>query len=529
MLQHIAQIHACTLSTASEVRALEREVIDDHGVPGIVLMKRAGRAVFARIRARAASSVAVFCGSGNNAGDGYVIAALAHAAGLRVLAVRVGDVAKLPADAARAYRAACADQVPMCDWPAGDAPALAALMANVGMSDVVVDALLGTGAGGAPRAAYAQAIEAVNALVVPVLAVDLPSGLIADTGAAPGAVVRADETITFIAVKPGLLTGRGPEFVGVLWLDELEVPADVRAAHASAVARVRWQPDLALPPRRRDAHKGDSGHVLVLGGAPGMGGAALLAAEAAMRSGAGLVSVGAAPEYVGAMLARRPELMARGLAGCVADREDDDLQALLARATVLAVGPGLGQGAYGRRVLTSALAAARPLVLDADALNLLSGNAGTPPLAPWPVDAVLTPHPAEAARILGVTTAEVQQDRLAAARALVARTGAVVVLKGAGSLIADATRIRICTDGNPGMAVGGMGDVLAGVIAALRAQGLPAFDAAVRGVCLHARAGDAAAAEGERGLLAGDLLPWLRALVNGRMPAGATAEGTPAP
>jgi NAD(P)H-hydrate epimerase len=518
MLQPLEQIQACVLATAADVRAIEREAIDARGVPGIVLMKRAGRAVFERIRARGAAVLSVFCGSGNNAGDGYVIAALARAAGLDACIVQVGDVAKLPADAARARAWAREAQVPELAWRGDDA----ALAARCAASDVLVDALLGTGVGGAPRAEYAAAIARLNERPVPVLAVDLPSGLVADTGAAPGAVVHAAETITFIAVKPGLLTGRGPEFTGALWLDELDLPADVlaaRGAEAPVIERVRWQPRLAPAPRRRDAHKGDSGHVLVLGGAPGMGGAAMLAAEAAMRSGAGLVSVGVSPEYAAAMLARRPELMARGLAGCVEDRDDDDLAALIARATVIAVGPGLGQAAYGRRVLAAALAAGRPLVLDADALNLLAaGEVGaTAASGPWPADAVLTPHPAEAARILGVGTPEVQRDRPAAARALVARTGAVVVLKGAGSIVADATRLRICTDGNPGMAVGGMGDVLAGVVAALRAQGLPAFEAAVAGTCMHARAGDAAAAEGgERGLLAGDLLPHLRALVNGR-------------
>lgn len=526
MLQPIEQIQACVLASAAEVRALERVVIDDHGVPGIVLMTRAGRAVFERLRARSAAVVTVFCGSGNNAGDGYVIAALAATAGIDACIVQVGDAGKLPPDAARAHAWAGAEAVPMLAWRQDDI----AIAARCNRSDVLVDALLGTGAGGAPRADYAAAIELLNATAVTVVAVDLPSGLVADTGAAPGAAVRADETVTFIAVKPGLLTGRGPEFTGHLWLEDLDLPGAALRQHRDSsagsgagladVERVRWHAGLGLPRRRRDAHKGDSGHVLVLGGAPGMGGAAMLAAEAAMRSGAGLVSAGVAPEYAGAMLARRPELMARGLAGCVADRDDEDLAALLARASVVAVGPGLGQGVYGRRVLAGALAARHPLVLDADALNLLASSSFSSSLseaAGWPPDAVLTPHPAEAARMLGVTTAEVQQDRLAAVRALVALTGGVVVLKGAGSLVADASRVRICTDGNPGMAVGGMGDVLAGVIAALRAQGLDAFAAAVTGVCLHARAGDAAAAEcGERGLLASDLLPFMRALVNGQ-------------
>lgn len=270
-----------------------------------------------------------------------------------------------------------------------------------------------------------------------------------------------------------------------------------------------------LPPRRADAHKGDFGHVLVAGGAPGMGGASLLAAEAAARCGAGLVSVATHPAHAAAFLSRRPELMVRGL------KDPDEFAALAERASVLVLGPGLGQSAWSQALYRSAIDCAQalelPLVLDADGLNLLARGAAPESL---PECLILTPHPAEAGRLLGRSTREVQSDRPAAAAALLAGYGGVAVLKGAGSLVAYRQSGRLCLDrcrdGNPGMASGGMGDILSGVLGALLAQGLDAADAARLGVCLHARAGDEAARDGERGLLAGDLLPWLRRLANPR-------------
>ncbi len=259
-----------------------------------------------------------------------------------------------------------------------------------------------------------------------------------------------------------------------------------------------------LPPRPRDSHKGDNGHVLCIGGDHGSGGAILLCAQAALRAGAGLASVATRAEHVPALLARQPEAMAHAV------ESTQELLPLLARATVVAIGPGLGQGEWGRAMLAPALACGKPLVLDADALNLVAAHA----LA-LPADAIMTPHPGEAARLLGSDGAAVQSDRRAAAEALAARYGCAVVLKGAGSLVAAPGRkTRIVAAGNPGMATGGMGDLLTGVIAALRAQGLAAFDAASCGALLHAHAGDIAARDGMRGLLPSDLLPRLRECAN---------------
>jgi NAD(P)H-hydrate epimerase len=266
-----------------------------------------------------------------------------------------------------------------------------------------------------------------------------------------------------------------------------------------------------LPPRPRDSHKGANGHVLCIGGDHGSGGAIVLCAQAALRTGAGLASVATRAAHVPALLARQPEAMAHAVESA------DALAPLFARASIIAIGPGLGQGAWGRAMLAAALAASKPLVLDADALNLLAAA----PRA-LPAGTILTPHPGEAARLLDSDIASVQGDRNAAALALVQRYGAVVVLKGAGTIVAAPGRIpRVVAAGNPGMATGGMGDLLTGVIAALRAQGLDAFDAASCGALLHAHAGDLAAREdGMRGLLPSDLLPWLHRCAN---PRGASA------
>jgi NAD(P)H-hydrate epimerase len=301
-----------------------------------------------------------------------------------------------------------------------------------------------------------------------------------------------------------LFTGNGPDYVGQVRSASLDLPESVFAA----VVPAAWRIDAAflraaLPPRRRTSHKGDFGHVLVIGGRPGLSGATRLAAEAAARSGAGWVSVATHPEHAAWLNNGRPELM------CHAVDSADALEPLLARASVVAVGPGLGRERWAETLLAELWDSPLPLILDADALNLLAQ-------APRRRDNwVLTPHPGEAARLLGITVAAVQADRPAAATALQTRFGGVVVLKGSGTLISDGHSMRLSSTGNPGMASGGMGDLLTGVIAGLVAQGLALPEAAAGGVVAHGLAGDAAArAGGERGLLAGDLLLELRPLLN---------------
>jgi NAD(P)H-hydrate epimerase len=349
----------------------------------------------------------------------------------------------------------------------------------------------------------ASAIAAANGAGNPIVAVDIPSGLNADTGAVLGIATRAALTVTFIGRKLGCYLGAGPEHVGRLQFDDLAVPLETYATQLPA-ARLLGEADVvaALPRRRHGAHKGDHGHLLVVGGGPGMPGAARLAGEAALRAGAGLVTAAVHPDNARAVAAR-PELM------CVAASAAADLAQALERATVLAIGPGLGRSDWARELLAVALAAGLPSVVDADALNLIADSPRRSDR--W----VLTPHPGEAARLLGTTTDAVQGDRMAAARELQSRYGGTVVLKGAGSLvISPGEPPRLCDRGNPGMATAGMGDVLTGVIAGIAAQCGNLATAARAGVFVHAQAGDLAARRGERGLLAGDVLEQVRACVN---------------
>ncbi|MBZ9557430.1 MULTISPECIES: NAD(P)H-hydrate dehydratase [unclassified Modicisalibacter] len=493
-----------SLYLADQVREIDRRVIAASAEPGdeaagFALMRRAARAAYAELRRRwpEARRLSVLCGAGNNAGDGYVIAALAAGEGLAVQLLAVREPEALKGEAALAHETATLAGLRAEPWRPGTPL----------NGDVVVDALLGTGLGGEVREPYAAAIDAINASGRPVLAVDIPSGLAADSGAVLGRAVQADLTVTFIADKLGLHTGRAPDHVGELMFRGLgsraEAMRDLRPVaellEAAIVAEM-------LPPRPRSSHKGDFGHVLVLGGAPGFGGAALLASQTAARLGAGKVSLATAPEHVSASLTRTPEVMARGVRGV------SDARGLIEAADVIVVGPGLGQDAWGQGLFQAALEAGKPLVVDADALNLLVTH--------WPEvrrdDWILTPHPGEAGRLLGLGGAEIQADRLAAVRQLQAARGGTVLLKGAGSLVAGPAGIGVCSYGNPGMASGGMGDVLSGLLGALVAQGLSPETAARVGVVLHARAADRAADEhGERGLLAGDLASYARILVNG--------------
>lgn len=482
------------LYTAGQVRDLDRRAIHELGIPGYELMTRAGHATLNALRALwpATRSMTVLCGPGNNGGDGYVVARVARAQGVSTHVVALGDPRQLAGDARHAYDDFVAAGGRCEPW----SPAVLE-------SDVIVDALYGTGLARAVGGEAAAMIEAVNASGRPVVAVDVPSGLHADSGAVLGVAARAAVTVTFIGRKLGHHLGAGPDHVGRIVFDSLQVPVETYAGMAPA-ARLLGEADVqaALPRRVRTAHKGDHGHVLVIGGGPGMPGAARLAGEAALRSGAGLVTLAVHPENAG-VVAARPELM------CVAAGRAGDLGAALSRATVVAVGPGLGRSAWAMEMFEAAMAGDRPLVVDADALNLLAG-------APrrnerW----VLTPHPGEAARLLGATSAAVQSDRLAAARGLQERYGGTIVLKGAGSIVHGGARVPcLCDRGNPGMATGGMGDVLTGIIAGIEAQCGNLELAALAGVFVHAQAGDLAARRGERGLLASDVLEQVRSCVN---------------
>jgi NAD(P)H-hydrate epimerase len=484
-----------SLYRADQIRAMDRFAIDELGIPGIELMQRAGNAAFQVLRQRwpEARTVSVLCGSGNNGGDGYVVAKLAFEAGMDVRAFPVSAPERLQGDARTAYLAYRDIGGALLDF----------IPANFDGAEVLVDAILGTGLDREVADPYRSVIEAMSRYGGNVLALDIPSGLHADTGAVMGAAVKAHVTMTFIGMKQGLFTGDGPEHAGLVCFDDLDTPPSVRQCHRASAELMDIRP-WALAARPMNSHKGKFGHVLMLGGDVGYSGAIRLAGEAALRVGAGLVSVGTRSEHAGWLNLNRPELMCHPV-DCAGD-----LEPLMAKASVIAIGPGLGTSPWARTLWQSALTSGLPLVVDADALNLLVEAPLT--LSSW----VLTPHPGEAARLLQTTSGAIQRDRYSAVRSLQERYGGTAVLKGCGSLVLGEGGIpAVCRLGNPGMASGGMGDVLTGVIAGLLAQGMGCDAAARHGVNVHGAAGDLAARSGgERGLLASDLLPLLRELMN---------------
>jgi hydroxyethylthiazole kinase-like uncharacterized protein yjeF len=486
------------LYSAAQTRQIDQAAINDCGISGISLMARAARASFALLLELwpEVDAIEVLCGTGNNGGDGYLIAELAHQRGISAVIYQLGDTGKIGGDARQARDHALASGVREQAYAAG-------CLSGQG---VVVDAMLGTGLAGDVRGNYGDAIEALNTGDAPVLAVDIPSGLCSDTGAVLGFAVRADATITFIGLKRGLFTLDAPDYTGAIQYTDLAVPAQAYDAVTPTCQRLELESLLArLPERLASSHKGSYGTVLVVGGDYGMAGAAAMAAESALRSGAGLVRVATRAEHVAAIISRVPEAMAMGV------RSGQELETMLDGVDVLVVGPGLGATPWSEQLLRVAAASNLPMVLDADGLNLLiTGRIVDNRCRDnW----VLTPHPGEAARLLGVTSAEVQADRFAAIASLQQQYGGVAVLKGNGTLVAGEGQMLLSDYGNPGMASGGMGDVLSGVIGGLIAQRQPLLEAAALAVCVHGAAADIAAEAGQRGLLATDLLAPMRELL----------------
>lgn len=492
--------------TAAQVRQLDRSAIDTHGISGAKLMERAGRVTFDAIRAHYPDFQrwSVCCGGGNNGGDGYVVARLAKESGIECALYALKSPDSLSGDAARAARR----------WLDAGGQVVDELPEHVDAGALLVDALLGTGLDRPAEGAYREAIGLMNRSPAPVVAVDIPSGLNADTGQALGGLaVCAKLTVTFIGRKRGLYTADGPDHCGTVEYSDLEVPESVYETipNSGILIQEKVIANL-LRPRARNSHKGDYGWVLGIGGDRGMSGALMLCGGAAMRAGAGKITLLTHPDHAAIINVHRPELMVRGIGGGAEATE------FIESCDVLVVGTGLGQSAWSRSVLDAALGTKKSVVVDADGLNLIAETGNLDVLAELEGNVVITPHPAEAGRLLGVTSQEVQSDRVSAAQTLAARCGAVVVLKGCGSVIAEpGGGYAICPLGNPGMASGGTGDVLAGVIGALLAQGLDAWSAAQAGVVAHAAAGDRVARElGERGMLAGDVIDRLPAVLNPR-------------
>lgn len=505
------------LNTA-QIQTCDRVAIDDYGIPELVLMENAGTQVVEAMEeffgSDAPGSVAVCCGKGNNGGDGLVVARHLYNLGLDVRAYLFSSADQLDGSPATNFKMAQALGVPITEIP--DAEAWKRHFAALESYDCVVDALFGTGITGGLRGHYGEVVDAINAAGAAVVAVDVPSGLSADSGEVEGPVVDADLTVTFAAAKLCHVLSPAEDYCGEIYVVDIGIPEASIATIDDAVLMITPEhcADLLLP-RASDTHKGTYGRVLVVAGAPGTTGAAVLSAQGALRGGAGLVTV-AAPDSVYPIIAGqvtealvRPLPSASDGGGLALDAVDEVLE-LVGSTDVLAIGPGVGTSAETAEAVRQIVGQAGvPTVIDADGLNALAGNLDLVAKAGAP--RILTPHPGEMARLLECSTGDVQSDRLASARRLATESDALVVLKGHRTVLAHpAGSLVLNPTGNPGMATGGSGDVLTGLIAAFLAQRMEPGSAAELGVFVHGAAGDLAVDElGEVALIAGDLVDLL--------------------
>lgn len=491
------------LYSVDSVVRLERVAINQFNIPAYELMKRAGDAVFQVLKTKYSQhkKILVLCGAGNNAGDGYVVARLARQAGLDVRVISLIDPASLKNEAQLAYQ----------DWLSIAENTVAAnTTAEISLideADIIIDALLGTGLTREVSAEWASWINAVNRLAIPVIAVDIPSGLIADTGAIAGSAVEADHTVCFIGLKQGMFTAQAKDVCGEIVFDDLALPDDVYS-HVEADARLIQTTDYSLLPKRKSSsNKGNFGHVLIVGGNDGMPGAVILAAKAALRTGAGLVTILTVASNIEAISLAVPESMVKS---CDASTAIEVLTDTFVKSiTHIAIGMGLGKDDWSLELLRVCASLNKPMLVDADALNQIAMH-GIKIIS----SLVITPHPGEAARLLSnekvLNSADIQSNRFVAVKKLYDlfsdSKACVVVLKGSGTLIFDNHSTKVCSLGNAAMAAPGMGDVLSGIVIALMAQGIDTSDAAELAVCLHASAAQSVTQGRTRGLLASDVI-----------------------
>ena len=501
--------------TAAQSRSLDVAAAKSLNLSGFALMQRAGAAALAVLEENFStfSEICVLCGKGNNGGDGYILAALAQKQGLSTQVFELADITTIAGDARKARDLAVKEGV-VCVSSAD--------LLTISQDVVIVDAILGTGFKGELSAETLRVLNLVCASQAHVLAMDIPTGINADTGGACAGALFADLTVTFIGLKRGLVTGAGKKHCGTLVLRDLGVSTKLSAG-ASSAALFEFD-QTQLPVRRADGHKGSFGNLVIVGGDINMGGAVILAAQSALRAGCGLVTVVTRGEHRCGMQAHRPEVML-----CAAS-DHKAVTTAINKADCVLVGPGMGTQAWGQELLQQCLAFRGPKVLDADALNLVSSGASS-----RLENCVITPHPGEAGRLLGLSTAQIQADRFVAVAQLADQYGAVVVLKGPGTLVcgqevcgqevceqevcrqeAFQNVVGICQHGNAGMATAGMGDVLAGILASFVAQGVTLEAAARLGVALHSASADIAVQHtGERSLLASDVIEAMISLLAG--------------
>ena len=455
------------------------------------LMQRAGSAVFSHIKTLypTTNNMVIFCGKGNNGGDGLVVAALAKQAGYNVTVYHTHPIDTWQGEAKDALQMAEHANVTLI------------LYKNESQindnTDIIVDALLGTGVKGYVSALYANIIDKINAYQAPVICVDIPSGLDADTGKILGHSVKADATVSFIAQKQGLFTGDAANLRGKLLFETLDILKEVYHSVKETAFMANFN-DLAqkLPQRANAMHKGQAGHVLVIAGDEGFGGAGLMAALSAYRAGAGLVTLATHPKHASEVMAAHPEIMVKHI------DDASTIDSLFDNIEALVIGPGLTSSSWSNAIMAKGLKHDIPKVVDAGALDYLK-------LTHLNLQqAILTPHPGEAGRLLSTSTDNIQKDRFSSIDSLYKAYESTIVLKGAGSLVTNGKRpLFVCNAGNAGMATGGMGDILAGIIGALLAEKVTLFDAACLGVQLHSEAADnALKTHSKRSLMATDLL-----------------------
>ncbi|MFA3792732.1 NAD(P)H-hydrate dehydratase [Aliiglaciecola sp. SL4] len=485
------------LYTAQCVREGELEAAKQMSIPLYEVMQVAGETLFDWIQTHFdhQTNILVAVGTGNNGGDGYVAASLLLADGYRVSLASVDPARQLSGDALLAQQS----------WLANGGEVADIRLVDTEHFELIVDGLLGTGLSGAVSSSYQSVIQRINQSSAHKLSIDIPSGLDANTGVTLGACVNADTTITFVGIKTGLVTGNGKQRCGNLIFKQLNI-GESFAHLMKARARLIEYTDFApLASRALNSHKGNNGKLLCIGGNNGMAGAIRMTAEAAMRTGAGLVKVYCHANSSSSIVQGRPEIMA----------SSENLLQMLEWADCIVFGPGLGQTSWSQETFNQLFSYLihqdKPLIIDADGLNLLSHQLHALNLSYL----IMSPHSAEAARLLDTSIESVENDRYAAATKLVENYGGNCILKGAGSIVHSQVATYVCANGNPGMSTAGMGDVLSGVLGSLAAQGMTAPEASLFGTCIHSAAADLVADNfGQRGMIASDLFDYLRQLVN---------------
>jgi len=511
--------------TGEQMRRIDRRTIEEMEIPGLQLMEAAGRGVAAALLEdypdAADRGVVVLCGKGNNGGDGLVAARHLASHGVEPQVLLLATAGELKGDAAVNLAAAIQHGLRSEELP--DEDAWEAARGVLSGSRIVLDAILGTGVVGGARGLARAVLRDVNRSACEVVAIDVPSGLGSDEAEVEGIALRAARTYTLCRPKPSLVLDPGAAHAGLVRVIPIGIPDEAVAKESTALEWVdRTTAAGWLPPRAASSHKGDYGHLLVVAGSRNKSGAAVLVGRGALRTGAGLVTVATPVSAQERVAVQQAELMTEALAespdGTLADPAAEVVLELLSTRDVLAIGPGIGTDLHATDTVRRVVAECRvPLVIDADALNALAGSEEFAHLADRPRAVVLTPHPGEAARLLGSTTGEVQADRSAAARRLARTSGAIVILKGHQTLVARPDgALAVNASGNPGMGSAGVGDVLTGVVGALLARGLDGWSAARLAVFLHGDAGDRAAARlGQDGLIASDLVDALPAALTG--------------